>query len=56
MIFVSLVSLFVYYSMITIAKEQLAKYILKAGVKDSIEDWLKKHNITIKVANGEEPI
>ena len=43
-------------SMVDAAQKRLKANLEKAGVKDSLEEWTKKNNITIKAANGEELI
>ena len=42
--------------MIDIAHERLRGFLEKTGVEGSEGDWLKKHNIVLRAANGEEPI
>lgn len=39
--------------MVKHAKEFLASYIKKLGVGQSLEEWMKKHQLEIKAHNGE---
>jgi trans-aconitate methyltransferase len=43
-------------SMVDMAQKRLKTNLEKAGVSASVEEWTKKNNITIRAANGEEPI
>ena len=43
-------------SMVDVAFKRLQKNLEKAGIKESAEELIERNNITIKSANGEEPI
>lgn len=39
-------------TMIDLGKDRLAKYLDKYGISISLEEWLKKNKISIKVLEG----
>ena len=43
-------------AMIDHANDRLQQYIEKAGVSTPFKEWISSHNLTLKVANGEETI
>lgn len=42
--------------MIELSKKGLREYIEKIGVSGSLEDWMSKQNLSVKLANAEEKL